>query len=83
MTDDPPLGAWLEHAACAVLDEVTAAIFTADRPTADELDEAESVCWRCPVRQDCADYAASAAVYGMWAGVWRSPQSTSREEIAA
>ncbi len=71
VADLPPLGEWVELAACGPL--AGADVWTADdEPDAEELALAERVCRRCPVRQACADYAVSAPVYGVWGGVWRS-----------
>jgi transposase len=36
---------------------------------------AERTCRRCPVRRECADHAAQAPVYGLWAGVWHSEKA--------
>jgi len=66
-----PLGAWVDEAACADLGLAGSEVFTADVPDPDELAQAEAVCWRCPVRQECADYAAQAPVWGLWGATWR------------
>jgi hypothetical protein len=67
--DLPPLGAWVDAAACGgMLGD--AEVWTADRPDPEELAYAERVCRRCPVRAECADYAGSAPVWGVWGGVW-------------
>jgi hypothetical protein len=66
----PPLGPWVEDAACGGLGLDASEVFTADHPDPEELALAEAVCWRCPVRQECADYAAQAPVWGLWAGEW-------------
>lgn len=65
----PPLGPWVEDAACGSLDMPD--VFVAGtKPSADELALVERVCRRCPVRRACAEYAASAAVWGVWGGQW-------------
>jgi len=65
----PPIGAWVELAACGPLAD--APVWTADdEPDDDELVVAERVCRRCPVRQECAGYAATAPVHGVWGGRW-------------
>lgn len=64
----PALGEWIDDAACGPLVDV--AVWTADAPDVEELALAERVCRRCPVRQACSDYAATAPVFGLWAGVW-------------
>ena len=54
----PPLGPWVDDAACGRLG--VPELFTATtKPPADELALIERTCRRCPVRQECADYAAS------------------------
>jgi hypothetical protein len=80
LVDLPPIGAWVELAACGPL--AGADVWTADdEPDADELAVAERVCRRCPVRQECADYAGSAPVHGVWGGVWHG-QVRKRVEAA-
>jgi hypothetical protein len=68
----PPLGKWIEDASCASLGTVGSEVFTADTPDPDELELAEATCWRCPVRQECADYAASTPAYGLWGAEWHN-----------
>ena len=78
LVDLPPLGAWVELAACGPLAD--ADVWTSDdEPEADELAVAERVCRRCPVRQQCGSYAATAAVYGVWGGVWHGQVRKPRE----
>jgi hypothetical protein len=72
LRDLPPLGGWIEDATCATLGVEGAEVFTADHPDPDELDLAEATCWRCPVRQECADYAAQTPAYGLWGAEWHS-----------
>lgn len=70
----PPLGEWVELA--------DAPVWTADdEPDVDELALAERVCRRCPARRECADYAVSAPVHGVWGGVWHG--GTRNRERAA
>lgn len=67
----PPLGDWIDDAACSRLGPHGAEIFTASGVLdAEELDLAMRVCRHCPVRRECAGYAASAGVYGLWGGRW-------------
>jgi len=78
LVDLPPLGAWVELAACGPLAD--ADVWTSDdEPEADELAVAERVCRRCPVRGPCADYAATAPVHGVWGGVWHGQVRKPRE----
>lgn len=48
----PPLGEWIESAACADLGG-GADVFTEDHPDVEELALAEAVCWRCAVLAEC------------------------------
>jgi hypothetical protein len=67
LADFPPLGPWVGAAACAGLGD----LFTGPRaPDPEELAVFDRICRRCPVRSDCADYAARADVHGVWAGAW-------------
>ena len=69
LVDLPPIGGWVAGAACGPLAD--ADIWTSDdEPDVEELALAERVCRRCPVRQECADYAAQAGAYGVWGGRW-------------
>lgn len=70
----PPMGAWVLDASCGDLGLDAADVFTQDRPDPDELAVAERVCRRCPVRRECADYAARTPVYGVWGGTWHGEQ---------
>jgi hypothetical protein len=79
LRDLPPLGAWVEEASCADLGIDGAGVFVADHPDVEELAYAEAVCWRCPVRQECADYAAQTPAYGLWGAVWHSGRSARRQ----
>lgn len=52
LVDLPPIGAWVELAACGPL--AGAQVWRADdEPDVDELAVAERVCRRCPVRPSC------------------------------
>lgn len=63
-------GEWVADAACGDLDPV--AFTPAVRPDEDDLRLLERICRRCPVREPCASYAASTAVWGVWAGRWHN-----------
>lgn len=52
--------AWMNAAACK---NVGPDIFF------DKKGEALSYCWRCPVAQDCADYAHTNNLQGIWGGL--------------
>lgn len=71
------MGAWVLDASCGDLGLDAAEVFTQDRPDPEELAVAERVCRRCPVRQECAAYAASAPAWGIWPGVWHGGRRTS------
>lgn len=73
-----PLGAWVEEAACADLDDEAAAVFTADDPDPDALAVAEATCWRCPVRRECADYASGGPSWGLWGADWHNGRARPR-----
>ncbi len=78
----PVLGEWVEDAACGSLG-AGADVFTADHPDVEELAYAEAMCWRCPVRQECADYAAQAPVYGLWGATWHRTRTSRHRRQAA
>lgn len=70
----PPLGAWVEQASCADLG--CPEVFTPDTaPEPADLAVLVRVCTRCPVQQECAGYALSAPVYGVWGARWHSGRS--------
>jgi hypothetical protein len=77
--DLPPLGQWIEDASCASLGIIGSEVFTADHPDHDELELAEATCWRCPVRQECAEYAAQTRAYGLWGAVWHGGRARRRQ----
>jgi hypothetical protein len=72
----PMLGPWVAKAACAELACDLADVYTADAPEAQDVVLATAVCFRCPVRKECADYAARTRVYGLWGATWRGRKST-------
>ena len=72
----PALGAWVGQAACARLPDELAATFTAEAPEAHEVALATVVCNGCPVRQECAEYAARANARGLWGATWRGRRSS-------
>jgi hypothetical protein len=74
----PPMGEWVDEAACGDLGEGSA-VFVADSPDPEELALAVRTCRRCPVRQECARYAAEAPVWGLWGGVWHGRKAKAAE----
>ena len=70
---------WLAVASCAGDDR-----FTCDAPTPDLLAELQAVCACCPVTAQCDALALDVeAVWGMWAGQWRTWQSPALGRPAA
>ncbi len=78
----PPPRSWMGRAACADphLDPALRAVFTADEPT--DLDpDAQTVCARCPVRDECVRHTAgihAQYIAGIWGGRRRGQRHTSR-----
>lgn len=69
MKDDNPLmdRDWMEHAACR--DYPTEWWFPENHSRPPTLKQAKMICMRCPVRQDCEDYANTNEIaIGMWGG---------------
>lgn len=69
-----PADGWREHAACR--DSSTAAFFP-DRDGASNRNPALKVCRRCPVIEDCLEFAlyveadaTSQMRFGIWGGTW-------------
>ena len=57
---------WMDHAACR---GAAADVFFLDHG-AGPADEARTYCDRCPVREDCLDYAlANGEQFGIWGGL--------------
>ncbi len=57
---------WMADAACRDTD---LAVFFGTVRDADSVDEAKQFCQRCPVRDDCLDYAlATNQTDGIWGG---------------
>lgn len=70
LASSPAVGPWVVEATCASLGLDAAESFVADRLGAADLAMAARICRHCPVQSQCADYAARAPVWGLWAGVW-------------
>ena len=57
---------WMERAVCRV-ERIDPAVFFPN--SADDVELAQRFCWRCPVRDDCLDYALrSGEHFGVWGG---------------
>jgi hypothetical protein len=84
LDDLPPApGAWVEHAACGQLGNPEAFTGT-PKPAPEDLALAAAVCRHCEVRSDCDEYAATFAVWGLWAGRWYDGRQPPRSaEVAA
>jgi hypothetical protein len=53
------------------------------KPEPETLSTVERICARCPVRDECGEYAVAQAVtWGIWSGVWRGAMKF-RKPIAA
>jgi hypothetical protein len=63
------LGDWIEQGACKGLTNIFFAPLS-ERPQATERREARAraICNRCPVFNECRDYARNNGEYGFWAG---------------
>lgn len=65
MIDLPPRPGWMAHAVCRGAD--TDRIFYPAR--GESLAEARAFCARCPVREECLEYAlANGDHFGIWGG---------------
>lgn len=78
-------GDWVEHAACLGADRT---VFFAPPSDVDAADRARAVCGRCPVTEECLDYAlTNQMTEGIWAGLdpeqrralTRRPRTTRQE----
>lgn len=81
----PPIGAWVERAACASLGLAGADVFTTTAPDADDLAMAERVCRPCPVREQCLVVALASAdsTFGVWGGLWFRGRGAAPQPAAA
>lgn len=57
--------AWMRLGACVGLDP---ALFQPERGDNANISEAQAVCARCPVRQQCLDHALANKEKGIWGG---------------
>ncbi len=72
---------WQDEAACRDADPEA---FTGEQMTDEVLRVVQRVCAGCPVQVECAGYAREVeAVWGFWAGVWRTPRTPAAERRAA
>ena len=73
---DLPDPAWSTHAACGQIDHNGNTIHDPDlwfphrNETRARLDEARSICWSCPVREQCLQFAIDTSqTHGIWGGM--------------
>lgn len=60
---------WRSRGACLSVDPELFFPLSSVGPAAGQLDQAKSVCARCPVRAECLDFAlATRQVHGVWGG---------------
>ncbi len=72
---------WQGEAACRDADPES---FIGEQVPNEVLHAAQRVCARCPVQVECSAYAREIeAVWGCWAGVWRTPRTPAEERRAA
>ncbi len=72
---------WQDEAACRDADPEA---FIGEQMTDEVRHAAQQACTGCPVQADCAGYAREIeAVWGLWAGVWRTPRTPAAERRAA
>ncbi|MEU6597912.1 WhiB family transcriptional regulator [Streptomyces flaveolus] len=68
---------WRDFGACRGVDPEL--FFTEGKGQQVQLREAQAVCWGCPVRQQCGEYAIAAGEYwGIWGGMTQSQLRTAR-----
>ncbi|MGW1785430.1 WhiB family transcriptional regulator [Streptomyces sp. NPDC002143] len=61
---------WRERAACLRVDPDLFFPVGHTGPALDQIDEAKAVCGRCPVMEQCRDWAVEAGqVEGIWGGM--------------
>jgi WhiB family redox-sensing transcriptional regulator len=70
---------WRERAACLRVDPELFFPVSAIGPTLRQIDEAKAVCGRCPVAEQCLDWAVRAGhVDGIWGGTTESERRAMR-----
>jgi hypothetical protein len=77
--DLPPLGPWVQHAACRGMGEV----FTERPDGLEDLAMIERVCRRRPLRAEGALLGAQEAVHGVYAGTWHTYKAGRELELQA
>lgn len=62
-------GDWRSQSACLTADPELFFPLSSMGPSLDQLTEAKKVCGRCPVREECLEFAlATHQVHGVWGG---------------
>ncbi|MGW0946207.1 WhiB family transcriptional regulator [Streptomyces sp. NPDC002623] len=70
---------WRERAACLRVDPDLFFPVGHTGPALDQIDEAKAVCGRCPVMEQCRDWAVEAGqVEGIWGGMTESERRALR-----
>lgn len=65
-----PNDSWREYAACRNQDPEIFFPVGSSGPALEEIEMAKSICHRCPVREQCLDYALRTGQdYGIWGGL--------------
>ncbi|MGW2051760.1 WhiB family transcriptional regulator [Streptomyces sp. NPDC001858] len=73
---------WRERAACLRVDPDLFFPVGRTGPALDQIDEAKAVCGRCPVMQQCRDWAVEAGqVEGIWGGMTESERRALRRRM--
>lgn len=79
---DLPDPAWSNQAACLDYDPVL--WFPAQDTSPKVIDEAKAICWDCPVRDQCLQFALDTRQkYGIWGGLSYQQRLKARREVAA
>lgn len=74
---------WRERAACLYEDPDLFFPIGYTGPTLEQIDEAKAVCRRCPVVEQCLDWAVKAGqAEGIWGGVTASERRALRRREA-
>jgi WhiB family redox-sensing transcriptional regulator len=74
---------WRERAACLRVDPDLFFPIGNNRPTLEQIDEAKAVCGRCPVVEQCLNWAVRVEqVEGIWGGMTESERRAMRRREA-
>ena len=74
---------WRERAACLRVDPELFFPISSSGPTLLQIDEAKAVCGRCPVMEQCLDWAVRVGqVEGIWGGTTEHERRAMRRHNA-